>query len=178
MCREFIDDDSCFCDMCGKEVILCPSCNIPVTAKWCTRCGEQGIAAAGNQSFGSSATPVAPAPPVSAPQAAPTIVGQAAKPALRLRSRTLSLELDIADGAVLGRTATHSGAFASFGDVSGRHCSFSYHGGVGWSVTDVGSTNGTRYNGRPISPQAPQRLEDGSLLQIASIEFLVSIGSK
>lgn len=178
-CREFIDDDSCFCDICGKEVLLCPSCNIPVTGKWCTSCGGQGLAAAGKQSSGGSATPTDPGPPASAPQAAPTVRSSpAAQPALRLRSKTLSLELDIPDGAVLGRTAIHSGAFASFADVSGRHCSFSYHGGAGWSVTDVGSTNGTRYNGRPMSPQAPQRLEDGSLLQIASIEFLVSIGLK
>lgn len=178
-CSELIDDDSFFCDLCGREVILCPSCNVPVTGKWCTRCGAQGVSAAVKLNSRHGATPVVAVPTAGVSHAAPTIgLGPAAQPTLRLRNRTLSLELDIADGAVLGRSGTHAGVFAAFGDVSGRHCSFRYDTGAGWSVTDVGSTNGTSYNGHPIAPQAIQHLEDGSFLKIASIEFLVSIGSR
>lgn len=177
-CSELIDDDSFFCDLCGREVILCPSCNVPVTGKWCTRCGAQGIAAAAKHDPRTSSPPVATVPQASVRQVVATIVSPSARPTLRLRNRTLSLELDIADGAVLGRSASHSGAFAAFGDVSGQHCSFRYDGRSGWSVTDVGSSNGTRYNGHPIAVHATQRLEDGSFLQIASLEFFVSIGSK
>lgn len=178
-CNERIDDDSFFCDLCGKGVVLCPSCNVPVTGKWCTRCGKQGIAATGNPKSSLPAAPVVALTPASTSQAAPTIrTGQEGLPTLRLRSRTLGLELDILDGAVLGRSAIHAGAFAAFGDVSGRHCSFRYDVRSGWSVTDEGSTNGTRYNGHQMGAHATQRLEDGAFLQIASIEFLVSIGSK
>ena len=179
-CGESIDDDAYYCDMCGREVMLCPSCKVPLSGNWCTRCGTQGVAGSGNQSsHRPDASPVAAAASASIPQAAATIrTGAASSPSLRLRSRTLGLDLDITDGAVLGRTAAHSGAFAAFRDVSGRHCCFRYDNGVGWSVTDVGSTNGTHYNSRPIPPHAAQHLEDGTFLKIASLEFLVNIGLK
>ena len=128
-CSESIDDDSYFCDMCGVELTLCPSCDVPITGKWCTRCGAQGVTAATKSELRTSSPP-ATVPQASARQVTATIAMPSARPTLRPRNRTLSLELDIADGAVLGRSATHSGAFAAFGDVSGQHCSFRYDGGL------------------------------------------------
>lgn len=177
-CSESIEDDSLFCDMCGVELTLCPSCDVPIGGKWCTRCGAQGVVAASKSDLRTSSPPVSTVPQTVVRQVAATIASPTIRPMLRLRNRTLSLELDIADGAVLGRSAAHAGAFASFGDVSGKHCLFRYDGRSGWSVTDVGSTNGTRYNGHQIAVNSTQRLEDGAFLQIASLEFLVSIGSK
>jgi hypothetical protein len=176
-CSELIDDDAYYCDMCGREVMLCPSCKLPVSGKWCTSCGAPSVGASvAHNSPEPTAQPVAPVAPVNIPAAAPTIrTGTAALPSLWLRSRTLGLNLDITDGAVLGRAGAHSAAFATFSDVSGRHCCFRYDKVMGWTVTDEGSTNGTRYNRNPLTPHAAQRLEDGMFLQIASIEFLVSI---
>lgn len=176
-CSESIDDDSLFCDMCGAELTLCPSCGVPIGGKWCTRCGAQGVVASRND-LRTPSPPVSTVPQSGTPQVAATIVNRTNRPTLRLRNRTLGLELDIADGAVLGRSAAHAAAFASFADISGKHCSFRYDGKSGWSVSDVGSTNGTRYNGSHLAVNSTQHLEDGALLQMASLEFLVSISSK
>ena len=102
-CSESIDDDSYFCDMCGVELTLCPSCDVPITGKWCTRCGAQGVTAATKSELRTSSPP-ATVPQASARQVTATIAMPSARPTLRLRNRTLSLELDIADGAVLGRS--------------------------------------------------------------------------
>src|SRR2546427_653695 len=44
-CSEVIDDDSCYCDMCGTELRICPKHNTPVAGKRCTQCGEPWILA-------------------------------------------------------------------------------------------------------------------------------------
>lgn len=44
--------------------------------------------------------------------------------------------------------------------VSGSHARIVFEGGA-FALVDVGSTNGTRLNGRKLSPHAPQPLSDG-----------------
>ncbi len=53
--------------------------------------------------------------------------------------------------------------------VSGRHCLIAREGRR-YSVTDLGSTNGTRINGRDVTEETPIHPKD--LLQIGSVEFM------
>jgi len=38
-CKEVIDDDSFYCDMCGEEIKSCPACKKTGKGKVCTACG-------------------------------------------------------------------------------------------------------------------------------------------
>jgi pSer/pThr/pTyr-binding forkhead associated (FHA) protein len=54
--------------------------------------------------------------------------------------------------------------------VSRRHCAFSVRGGRVW-IEDLGSRNGTHLNGDALTEARP--LEDGDLLQFASLSFQI-----
>lgn len=54
--------------------------------------------------------------------------------------------------------------------VSGRHAVIHHRDGAWW-VEDLGSTNGTRLNGRPTPPLQPALLRSGDLLQFGSVRL-------
>jgi pSer/pThr/pTyr-binding forkhead associated (FHA) protein len=56
--------------------------------------------------------------------------------------------------------------------VSRRHCALWLHNGRVW-VVDLGSRNGTRLNGEPLTAARP--LEDGDELQLAGVPFRVRL---
>lgn len=56
--------------------------------------------------------------------------------------------------------------------ISGRHCKFSYQNGQ-YYLTDIGSSNGTYLNGRMLTRDVPQALQDGDTITIASSVFRV-----
>lgn len=66
---------------------------------------------------------------------------------------------------VVGRGATADLSFADPG-VSRRHASFDRQDAA-WSVSDLGSANGTKVNGRRLS--APVRLTSGDVLDIGTV---------
>lgn len=162
-CKEKIDDDSLFCDQCGNEVLLCPKCKKPGKGKVCTLDGTPLVAAkslfsqvqieAGSTQF----TPV---------------VGE-----LHLINRNLNLDIKITKDVLIGRLeGDFVDIFGKYDTVSGRHLKISYDPQKGcWVATDLGSTNGSKYNNTPLIPNQPQILADKSLLQIANIEFFVEI---
>ena len=39
----------------------------------------------------------------------------------------------------------------------------------GWTVTDLGSTNGLRLNGRPVG--VPTQLRDGDVIEVGAVEL-------
>ena len=53
--------------------------------------------------------------------------------------------------------------------VSRRHCAFWLHEGRAW-VKDLGSSNGTRLNGKPLAKASP--LAEGDRLDLAGLPFL------
>ena len=74
---------------------------------------------------------------------------------------------DLSGGAVLGRgQAADIRLEDSF--ASGRHAQLEPHGDV-IVVEDLGSTNGTYLNGRPLS--GPQPLHPGDVIRIGDSEF-------
>ncbi len=56
------------------------------------------------------------------------------------------------------------------GNVSRRHAELSRDGNAGWSVVDLGSTNGTEVNGRRITKRTP--LEDGDRIGVGGSELV------
>ena len=95
----------------------------------------------------------------------------------------LRLELDtgesrrIASGTLsIGRGAGNEWVLpaAEGPSVSRRHCSFSA-GPEGFSVTDLGSTNGTRLNGRPLPPHAPAPLATGDVVEVGPFRLTLTI---
>lgn len=61
--------------------------------------------------------------------------------------------------------------------VSRCHALIGYHPTHGFSVTDLGSSNGTWLNGRKLPPHQRRFLKDGNLLQFGSVqvEFFVNV---
>ncbi len=71
------------------------------------------------------------------------------------------------DGAELGRDASCELVIAD-ATVSSRHVRF-LPGSGGWTVTDLGSTNGSFVGGQRIDAHVPCRLGDGMGLQVGSV---------
>ena len=44
-CQGMIDDDSRYCDLCGKHLMFCPECRQPKKGISCPRCGELLVSA-------------------------------------------------------------------------------------------------------------------------------------
>lgn len=158
-CKADIDGDSNFCDQCGQEILLCPRCNKPGKGKVCTSDGTPLVSA-------KSRAATAPAGGVDAGE-------------LHLINRTLGLDIKITKDVLIGRTTgDFVDIFGKYETVSGKHLQISFDPQRGWLATDLGSTNGTRYNNTPLIPNQPQPLKDKSYLQIANIEFYVEISVK
>lgn len=58
--------------------------------------------------------------------------------------------------------------------VSRRHCRFAF-GPDGASVTDLGSTNGTRVDGRALAPRTPATLRGGEVIEVGARRVLVDV---
>lgn len=56
-----------------------------------------------------------------------------------------------------------------FGPVSKHHGFFVAVTG-GWQLVDVGSTNGSTVNGRPLAPNQPQLLSDGADINFGALQ--------
>lgn len=61
-CQAEIEDDSLYCDQCGVELFVCPSCGTLGKGKRCTRCGQPLVAKKDTKS-----SPVTTSIPSSAP---------------------------------------------------------------------------------------------------------------
>lgn len=47
--------------------------------------------------------------------------------------------------------------------------------GIGWTITDLNSSNGTFIDGLRIIPDKPEVLHSGSLLSLANMEFTIQL---
>jgi len=176
-CKANIDDDSFFCDQCGKEIFICPKCNRPGKGKMCIFDGTPLVPA-------KSKTTASPAGSVvsaktALPSSKPVTQAAADVGELHLVNKNLGLDLKIEDGDIIGRTTGQFvSIFGKYPNVSRQHAQFKLSPNKEWVVTDLGSTNGTKYNNIPLKPMQPQPLSDKSYLQIANIEFYVQILGK
>ena len=179
-CKFEIDDDSIFCDQCRKEIFICPKCNKPGKGKMCTSCGVSLVSKKSTAPVGSAPAVVTGATPV---QVTPPVIETAPSCELHLINKTLGIDLTISDGDIIGRTAGRFvNIFGKYSNISGKHLQINFDNLKGWTVTDLDSSNGTKYNNIALKPMQPQVLSDKSFLTIAylgsGIEFYVEIRNK
>lgn len=147
-CGADIESDSHYCDQCGAALMKCPQCGRFCKGKFCARCGVPTVAAS------EAAAPAAaqPAAPVQAPPAAAE--------ARSLVCGAMGVTLPLESGAVIGRiTGRYAAQLGTFKYVSGTHARLD-RDSSGWSITDLGSRNGTAVNGVRCSPTLPFRKGD------------------
>lgn len=74
-------------------------------------------------------------------------------------------------GAVIGRSPDADIVIAA-NEVSRHHAQISPDR-EGWTLADLGSTNGVRLNGRPVG--VPTRLQDGDVIGLGSVELIFEV---
>lgn len=146
-CKETIDDDSWFCDQCGKEIKFCPECRQPKRGTECAACGADLVSA---KTFFT-------------PKPAPEKKQEAATP-MTLEGEGFKLTLK---EGVFGRTTGIYPEFSSQIYISGRHGELRYEKGQ-WQIRDLGSHNGTFVNGKKLAPNGWYDLNIGDILKIAT----------
>lgn len=147
-CKEVIDDDSWFCDQCGKEIKYCPECRQPRRGTECAACG---------------------ADLVSAKEGAKQSTGQSVQGPTVLEGEGFRLVLK---EGVFGRT---TGIYPEFGSqiyISGRHGELRCVDGR-WQLRDLGSHNGTYVNGVKLEANVWTDLKTGDQVKIATLHFTV-----
>ena len=143
-CRAEVPDDSHFCDQCGKEFKFCPECGKPKIGVTCAACWAELITADAHFNGAS-------------PRAA-TLCGEG-----------LTLPLQEGD---FGRRGVIWPEFGNFPYISGNHGHIGRKGDA-WTISDYGSTNGTKVNGKKLQPNMPVVLKPGDIVEIATSKFTV-----
>lgn len=184
ICKQKIDDDSYYCEHCGQELFLCPHC-FPTTHKFGKgagkRCGSCGavLIAAKNQETGNMNNrstldtpfqPSQPAPqkPVETPRLTQPqpLMSPAVPSATSLFCQAMQTRIVLQDGAVIGREkGDYVSLLSTFIYISSIHARLNKTS-TGWTITDLGSRNGTKVNGIPCSPT--QSFSVGDIVRIAN----------
>lgn len=175
-CKQQIDADSCFCDQCGAQILVCSVCGHPGKGKRCIHDGKEMVPAGGAATQGTQTAHITT--PISAPASTPVPIQQCpAGNKLKLSSQSHGINIEVSDGDIIGRkNGPFANIFGRFSTVSGSHCKFNKTGSS-WYVQDTGSTNGTFYNGQRLSPNAPALLQSGTAVKIADVELIITFDS-
>jgi hypothetical protein len=176
-CKENIDDDSRYCDQCGAQILVCSLCGRPGTGKRCKFDGKEMIPAGTTpQQTDHIVQPQQPAPSAAAAPSAAS-APPAAGEKIKLSSQNRGINIEASNGDILGRTkGPFAGIFGEFSHISGAHCNL-LKTAAGWSIVDLGSTNGTFYNNRRLAPNVPEPLQSGTILKLADIELQITYGA-
>jgi len=179
VCKQEIDNDSLYCDQCGSQILICSLCGRPGKGKRCMFDGKELVIPGSGSSPSTAAQAAQHVPlsssslPVSAPSAG--VSGAASGKKITLSSQNHGIVIEASEGDILGRT---KGNFASilgkFPHVSGNHCQIVKTNGT-WSIIDLGSTNGTFYNGVKLNPNTPAPLQNNGIIKLADIEFKITM---
>lgn len=157
-CKETIDDDSWFCDQCGKEIKYCPDCHLPRRGTECAACGSDLVSA--KDYLKAKKKPAQEVQEASAPKKQePTLL------------EGDGFRLTLKEG-VFGRTTGIYSEFSSQIYISGRHGELRQTNGQ-WQIRDLGSHNGTFVNGMKLAPNAWTDLKLGDQVKIATLLLTV-----
>lgn len=152
-CKEIIDDDSWFCDQCGKELRFCPECRQPKRGTECPACGANLVSAKEyNKPKNEVKKPEGTA--VSTPKASPTTL------------EGDGFKLTLKEG-IFGRTTGIYPEFSGQIYISGRHGELRCEKGQ-WQIRDLGSRNGTFLNDNRLATDVWTGLHIGDKLKIAT----------
>ncbi len=177
-CQGVIDDDSRYCDLCGKHLMFCPECRQPKKGTSCPRCGEMLISA--EEFFGDDSA-VTPEPSGSSKPMDPAVRSNSPKPLEKIDLGQIfdALMIFKGEGMVLyakeGEFGRNGGIFPELGNckyVSGHHGKLAFEDGE-WKICDLGSTNGTAINGVKLEKDKWYTLRKGQQLKIATLKFTV-----
>lgn len=194
-CNSDIENDSFHCDQCGKEIFLCPNCNLPRKGKHCVEDTGKLYSPKQKSISGISTDPTVSTSPSSQNisilkgASQPAISNNTQIPILKISNTNLKIDIEIKDRSIIGRTVgEYVDIFSTFSDISGKHLVFEYQAINGWTVKDTGSddkgsTYGTKLNKTPswdntakLIPNNPTPLKDNTYLLIADkYEFFVRI---
>ena len=178
-CGADIDSDSLFCDQCGAEQYVCPKCHIIGKGpnKRCGMCGSPLVPATGQQSNNSTQQQGAAAQPFAGAAqqqgAAQPFAGAAqqqgaARMASYLVCQAEQVSIPLINGAVIGRTAgDYANILGKCIYISGIHARLTQNGSV-WSITDLGSRNGTKVNGVACQPNVPMAFKAGDTIRFGA----------
>lgn len=188
-CQEEIEENSYYCDQCGKSLHYCNRCGRVGLGRRCTSCGGLMVTPAelqgkevGSTAYSSVSTgPVSrdmqvgefSYPKSSFSYSASNIGGV---PTLVLSNTSLGISIEAVNGAVIGRK---QGPYAQYFQnnmyVSGVHAQFYYKAETGWCIVDKHSSNGTKLNGHLLQPDVEMSLKDGDIVMIANVNLQVTI---
>lgn len=158
-CKATIDDDSWFCDQCGKALKFCPECRQPKRGTECPACGADLVSA---ETFFTPKPKPAPekkqAPPVQAAATPTTLEGDGFK-------------LTLKEG-VFGRTSGVYPELSSQIYISGQHGELRCEKGQ-WQIRDLGSRNGTFVNSVKLAVNVWTDLHLGDKIKIATTHLTV-----
>lgn len=157
-CKETIDDDSWFCDQCGKELKFCPDCRQPKRGTECPACGADLLSA--KDYYKPKESPKTQKPEeTAAPKTGPTAL------------EGDGFKLILKEG-IFGRTSGIYPEFSTQIYISGRHGELRCNQGQ-WQIRDLGSHNGTFLNGVKIAPNVWTNFRLGDQIKIATTQLTV-----
>jgi hypothetical protein len=161
-CKAIIDDDSWFCDQCGKELKFCPECRQPKRGTECAACGADLVSA--EAFFNQKPESDTPHEALETSSVHESAQGKPAASPTRLEGDGISL---ILKEGVFGRTTGIYPELSTQIYISGRHGELRCIDGQ-WQIRDLGSRNGTFVNGGKLSPNVWTDLHPGDQLKIAT----------
>jgi len=98
----------------------------------------------------------------------PTTIPPSAQTPSRLVCPAMGVTLQLQPGAVIGRRlGPYTAQLATFQYISGTHARVDFDG-ARWSITDLGSRNGTAVNGMPCQSY-PITLNAGDVIRFATV---------
>lgn len=166
-CGEMIDADSRYCDQCGAMMYLCPDHLIfgKGQGKRCGQCGKELVAA--DQLDKQPVEPAQPEQLRTGTYTPPTMP-------VDLYCAAMNITIPLIHGAVIGRTnGNYTAQLGQCIYISGTHASLGQDV-AGWTITDLGSRNGTKVNGVACVPHQPVRIKVGNIVRIANFyDFVV-----
>lgn len=191
-CKEEIEDDSCYCDQCGKALAYCERCGRVGIGRRCTSCGGMMLLAdefkqrqeTSNVSMSVSMRQMSmrgvSQRSVSVSQRGgfpgSPVMGAGAPPQLQLFNDSLGIRIVGISGAVIGRKqGPYMHFFKTQAYVSGAHAQLLFRPESGWCIADRGSSNGTKLNDHRLQPDVEMSIKNGDIVTIANVVLKVVI---
>ena len=163
-CKATIDDDSWFCDQCGKVMMFCPECRQPKRGTECPACGADLVSTDAFFSPKNSSKGSPEGVPENVSISAPgNVPGSEVGPSLLEGN---GFKLSLKEG-IFGRTTGIYPEFSNQIYISGQHGELRCENGQ-WQIRDLGSHNGTFLNGVRLIVNIWNDLHLGDQLKIAT----------
>ena len=182
-CKAEIEADSFYCDQCGQEIRYCQSCHKLGKGNRCTACGGRMVSASEcvKQSELSPSAGISYGTLSSVPETMQSGDVATMKVPVTVRlilsNGLMGITIEGVDGAIIGRRqGIYCAQFSRFPYVSGTHAQLKFDSvQYKWTITDMNSSNGTKYNGNPLEPNIPCVLENGATVQLANVMLTVAV---